>query len=67
MGDFKEKDRFYKNCKTYFKSYEEKQTDVNIGIYLIKEAFEDNYDTAILVTNDTDLIPAIRMLKKHIP
>jgi len=37
MGDFKEKDRFCKNCRTYFKSHEEKQTDVNIGIYLIKE------------------------------
>jgi len=67
MGDFKEKDRFCKNCKTYFKSHEEKQTDVNIGIYLIKEAYVNSYDTAILVTNDTDLIPAIRMLKSTFP
>ena len=63
MGDFKDKDRFCKNCKTWFKSHEEKQTDVNLGIYLIKEAYENKYDTALLVTNDTDLIPAIRMLK----
>jgi len=55
------------NCKTYYTSHEEKQTDVNIGIYLIKEAFENSYDTAILVTNDTDLIPAIKMLKNRFP
>jgi hypothetical protein len=34
---------------------------------MIKEAFEDSYDTAILVTNDTDLVPAIRMLKNTFP
>lgn len=67
MGDFKEKDRFCKNCRTYFKSHEEKQTDVNIGIYLIKEAYENSYDTAVLVSNDTDLVPAIRMLKNTFP
>lgn len=67
MGDFKEKDRFCKNCKTYFKSHEEKQTDVNIAINIVKEAYEKSYDTAILVTNDTDLIPAIRMLKNAFP
>ncbi len=26
--------------------YEEKQTDVNIGIYLLKEAVKNTYDTA---------------------
>ena len=67
LGNFKEKDRFCNNCRTYFKSHEEKQTDVNIAIYLIKEAYEDSYDTAVLVTNDTDLIPAIRMLKNTFP
>ncbi len=67
MGDFKEKHRFCNNCRTYFKSHEEKQTDVNIGIYLIKEAYEDSYDTAILFTNDTDLVPAIKMLKSTFP
>jgi uncharacterized LabA/DUF88 family protein len=46
---------------------EEKETDVNIAIYLIKEAFLDNFDTAMIVTNDTDLVPAIKMLKETFP
>lgn len=67
MGLFKDKHKYCPNCNTYFTAHEEKQTDVNIGIYLIKEAFEDTYDTAIIVTNDTDLIPAIRMVKSGSP
>jgi uncharacterized LabA/DUF88 family protein len=67
MGNFKEKDRFCTNCYRYFKAHEEKETDVNIAIYLINEAYKNTYDTAILVTNDTDLVPAIKMLKTEFP
>ena len=67
MGDFKEKDRYCKRCKRYFKSREEKQTDVSIAGYLIKGAFFGNYDTAFLMTNDTDLIPAIEIVKEVFP
>jgi len=67
LGNFKEKDRFCVNCKAYSKVHEEKQTDVNIAIYLIKEDYENNFDTAILVANDTDLVPAIDMVKETFP
>jgi len=39
MGRFKEKSRFCINCKSYYWGHEEKQTDVNMGIHLIKEVF----------------------------
>ena len=67
LGKFKEKERFCNNCKAYFKAHEEKQTDVNIGLYLLKEAFGNSYDTAIILTNDTDLIPAIKVMKDSFP
>jgi uncharacterized LabA/DUF88 family protein len=67
LGAFKEKDRFCPKCKSYSKGHEEKQTDVNIAIYLIKEAFINSYDVGIILTNDTDLIPAIKMLKSTFP
>ncbi len=48
------------------KTYKEKGTDVKIAIDLIIGAVDDIYDTAILVSSDTDLIPAIRYIKyKH--
>lgn len=67
MGKFKEKDRYCKKCGATFKAREEKQTDVNIAVYLFKEALANSYDTAIIMTNDTDLVPAIEGLKSVYP
>lgn len=41
----------------------EKGTDVKIATDLIIGAVDNLYDTAILVSSDTDLIPAIRYIK----
>ena len=43
--------------------YKEKGTDVKISVDLIVGAVDNLYDTAILVSSDTDLIPAICYLK----
>lgn len=43
--------------------YKEKGTDVKIATDLIIGAVDDWYDTAILVSSDTDLIPAIKYIK----
>ena len=45
------------------KVYKEKGTDVKIAVDLIVGAVDDLYDTAILISSDTDLIPAIRYVK----
>jgi uncharacterized LabA/DUF88 family protein len=67
MGEFKEKDTHCKLCGRVFRAREEKQTDVNIAVYLFKEALADRYDSAVLLTNDTDLVPAIGGLKETFP
>lgn len=41
--------------------FEEKRTDVNLASYLLMDAFEDRYDTAIVVSNDSDLTTPIAM------
>ncbi len=41
----------------------EKGTDVKIAVDLIVGAVDNLYDTAILVSSDTDLIPATRYIK----
>lgn len=49
--------------------YHEKGVDVLIAVDLLIGAYEDKYDTVILVSSDTDLIPAIdkvRLMKKKI-
>lgn len=45
------------------KVYKEKGTDVKIAVDLIVGAVDNLYDTAILVSSDTDLIPAISYIK----
>jgi uncharacterized LabA/DUF88 family protein len=46
---------------------QEKKTDVNIATALICDALDDKYDTAIIVTGDSDLVPAIEAVKKLKP
>lgn len=41
----------------------EKGTDVKIGVDLVIGAVDNFFDTAILVSSDTDLIPAIKYVK----
>ena len=46
------------------RDFHEKGVDVKIATDLIVGAYEDTYDTAILVSSDTDLIPAIAKVKE---
>lgn len=42
--------------------FEEKRTDVNIASYLLLDAFQGRYDTAIVVSNDSDLTTPSEMV-----
>ena len=44
-------------------SYHEKGVDVKIAVDLLVGAYDDLYDVAIILSSDTDLIPAIRKVK----
>lgn len=47
----------------YDNKIREKGVDVQIAIDLVIGAVEDSYDTAIIVSSDTDLIPAIKYIR----
>ncbi len=66
MGKFKKKTRTCPRCGDYL-AREEKQTDVNIALQMYHEACSNNYDRAVLVSGDTDLIPAITLIKNTFP
>ena len=44
-------------------SFHEKGVDVKIAVDLLVGAYEDFYDSAILISSDNDLIPAINKIK----
>jgi uncharacterized LabA/DUF88 family protein len=46
---------------------EEKETDVNIAIQLLEQALKDTYDIAMIISGDSDLLPALRAVKRNYP
>lgn len=61
MGQFQEKTRSCRTCGTTWVSYEEKQTDVNIAVHLVADVAASRADSFMLMTADTDIIPAVKM------
>lgn len=54
-------------CSTRYKRSEEKQSDVNLALWMLRDALHDRYDTALLVSGDSDLVPAITTVKQEFP
>lgn len=52
--------RFEKIIKT-----EEKGSDVNLAVHLLNDAWLDRYDCAVIVSNDSDLAEAMKLVKQH--
>lgn len=66
-GEFKRKNRRCSVCGGMSRSVEEKQTDVNIALRLLQTAAMDAYDRAIIISGDTDLLPAIKAVRATFP
>ncbi len=66
-GRFQEKRITCRRCGDVHRSYEEKETDVSIAIALLEDAVLDRYDTAMVVSADSDLCPAVRSVRRVAP
>lgn len=66
-GEFKRKDKRCRLCRQRYSTFEEKQTDVNIALHLLQLAIMGQYDRAVIVSGDTDLIPAIKAVRVTFP
>lgn len=67
LGKFKKKFLKCKLCSEQYQTYEEKESDVNIAIQLLEDAFLDKFDKAFLVSADTDLTSTIRKIRQLFP
>ena len=54
-------------CNQVFQMPEEKRTDVNISVHLMGDCALDKTDHLILITADSDLVPAIEFIKENYP
>jgi uncharacterized LabA/DUF88 family protein len=56
-----------RSCGHAYTTHHEKMTDVNIAVELMKDAFQDCFDVAFLVSADSDLIGPIRTVQQLFP
>ena len=56
----------YKGIREFIKP-EEKRTDVNIAIHMVQDALLDKCKNIILVSGDSDLVPALQMIRNLKP
>jgi uncharacterized LabA/DUF88 family protein len=67
MFRFKKRKIVCPKCVSSFTRHEEKETDVAIGAKLLELLFLDKCDTGIIVSGDTDVIPAVRTAQSLFP
>lgn len=53
------------DCGFEYRIPTEKMTDVQIGVEIVSDAFEDKFDVAPLISGDKDLTPAIKAVKER--
>ncbi len=45
---------------------EEKGSDVNLAVHLLNDAWLDKFDGAVIVSNDSDLTEAVKLVKNQL-
>lgn len=67
FGKFLQSPRICPKCKYQDNVPSEKMTDVNIAVEMLSDAFEDRFDTAILISGDSDLRGPISKIRAMFP
>lgn len=67
LGRFKMRTFHVPGSQDTFQVPEEKQTDVHIAVRLLDDAYQDHCDHFVIVSGDSDLVPAIEIVKRRFP
>ena len=65
FGHYLHKTRRCRQCGASWPDYEEKMTDVNIAVQLLGDAFDNAFDTALVISGDSDLTTPIRKVRER--
>jgi uncharacterized LabA/DUF88 family protein len=55
------------NCNYAISRPEEKKTDVNVAVRIIRDCVEDKTDVIVLVSGDSDMLPPIEFIQQKYP
>lgn len=64
LGSFKSSEVSCRKCSNSWTAHEEKMTDVNIAVWLLREAYYNKFDQAFVISCDSDLTPAFQAVKE---
>lgn len=64
LGKYLKKEIECFKCHNIIQTYEEKESDVRFATQIVYDAFKHNCDLAIIVSADSDMIPAIELAKE---
>jgi uncharacterized LabA/DUF88 family protein len=67
FGHYLDKPRQCRRCGAQWMDYEEKMTDVNIAVQLLADAYDDRFDTALLISADSDLTTPVSVIRAKFP
>lgn len=65
QGQFRSEKMRCNMCGNEYYDSKEKMTDVNIATHMIIDAYKDEYDVAILISGDSDLVPPVKEIRKN--
>jgi len=66
-GQYLSKPKICLKCGAVWQQNEEKMTDVNIAVRLLADAMDDAFDTAMIVSADSDLVPPVTAVRARFP
>ena len=67
FGYFLSKPVTCRTCGIEWRKNEEKKTDVNISVRLLDDAYDDQFDVAVVISGDSDLGPPIEAVRRRFP
>ena len=67
FGHFLTKTTQCRHCGACSEKREEKKTDANIAVHILDDAYDDRFDTAMVISGDSDLVPPVESVRKRFP
>lgn len=66
-GHYQNDPYYCPRCKNTYLVPHEKMTDVNIATQMLLDAFNNNFDKALLISADSDLVPPVKAIREKYP
>ena len=67
FGRYQQRSKQCRSCLSTWVEYEEKMSDVHLASELLRDAYTDRFDCALIISADADLLPPIEIIREDLP